>query len=250
MATRILVIPGGPGFEAHYLHPLRALLDLYELAFCESFGPRMDDHVGQLETARRRSGATVVLGHSFGGLVACHHALAFPGSAAGLILLDPDPATFAEWDAFRGTVASRRKLSEQEAMDTISRTAGWTTDPLLVSAYFRLLLAPYFADSENAAELDFGFSTESMARIQSQTKAVRADLGAWDLSRERIAMPSLLIHGAESVFSSSSPQTLAQLFPAGESHVLTSVGHFPHLEAPDDVKALAERFLAAHGFTP
>lgn len=249
MATRIIVIPGGPGFGVRYLDSLRALLRPHDVSFFESSGPRMADHVRQVEAARRESRAGLILGHSFGGLVACHHALAFPEAAEGLILLDPDPARHAEWDAFRSCVANRRRPSDEAAMKAVAEVPDWTSDPERLSAYFRSALAPYFANPELAAELDFGFSAESMNRIQSRSKAVRGDIGDWDLSLERIPIPTLLIHGAESVFSPSSPETLGRVFPAGESHVLSSVGHFPHIEAAETVRILVTQFLAVNGFT-
>lgn len=108
----IIVLHGGPGCPSTYLHSLSALADLTTVVFYDQLGCgrstsdvpvsaltldsfTMDLQV-LLDTLRFES--FVLLGHSFGGLLALHHQRCFPHTASALLLASPLVAT-SDWMA-------------------------------------------------------------------------------------------------------------------------------------------------------
>jgi proline iminopeptidase len=237
----VIIIPGGPGFGFQYLLPLGELLrDELQLVFFEPVGPLMADYVQEVESLRQALGdeSVTLLGHSFGGLVALHYVLAHPGRVRRLVLLEPDPLTHAEWVSFRALVASRQDPEIRIRMERIAASADWQRTPAAVEGYFRLALRPYFHDPVLAESLEFGFDSGSFDRLQKMTREARVDLGEWDMSERIFQTPTLLIHGDASIFSAGAVDTARVAFPVGQSHVLAGVGHFPHIEAPDETGRL------------
>lgn len=98
----LVLVAGGPG-AAHYFHPFFSVLaDTYRVICFDSFGRGKSDRaksvteysfdrdVEDLEGLRRSLGLgkIVLLGHSYGGMVAQAYALKYPNAIAKLILAD------------------------------------------------------------------------------------------------------------------------------------------------------------------
>ena len=111
----IVVVPGGPGLGFHYLRDSMcdALGGAYGLLLYDQRGTghstgrddvtrlTMNTFVEDLDALRRAAGCerVTLLGHSFGGLLATHYALAHPARMESLILVDSDPSSYRLWGA-------------------------------------------------------------------------------------------------------------------------------------------------------
>jgi pimeloyl-ACP methyl ester carboxylesterase len=161
----------------------------------------------------------VFVGHSLGGLVALACA-ATAGAARAAVLVDPAPILSASARQYFAECAD----SAEADWDGSWRT-GFVTGLLLPTDTVRReeLLMTAFALPPPVA----GPALRAIARFDAET------LG-------QVAVPVLVIgaRGIELGLRRHPGLTLGQTVGAG---------HFPHLEVPDQVNAMIERFLALNG---
>ncbi len=169
--------------------------------------------------------ALPVVGHAYGGLVALNFAARFPSHVSHLALVST-----AGFDRDPG--ASVERLNGIE-------NGGWDADG--ADAWLRAGLV------EDLAEAHF-------AAMRDATAAVDADLigGCLASSARRVLLeeateitsPTLLVRGSDDSFvRESDVQILASRLAAAEVFTLPDVGHWPSLEAPDELRAELVRFL-------
>ena len=175
--------------------------------------------------AQGNTEAVPIVGHAYGGLVALNFAARFPSHVSRLALVstagfDPDAR------------ASVERLNGIE-------NGGWDADG--ADAWLRAGLV------EDLAEAHF-------AAMRDAAAAVDADLIAGSLASSArrvlleeasdITAPTLLVRGSDDPFLSDGDlQILAARLAAAEVFTLPDVGHWPSLEAPDELRAELVRFL-------
>lgn len=175
--------------------------------------------------AQGHTEALPVVGHAYGGLAALNFAARFPSHVSHLALVST-----AGFD--RDPRASMERLNGIE-------NGGW--DSAGAEAWLRAGLVEELAEAHFAA-------------MQDAAAAVDADLIAGCLADSArrvlledatdIAAPTLLVRGSDDPFvSDSDVQILAARLAAGEVFTLPDVGHWPSLEAPDELRAELVRFL-------
>ncbi len=257
----LIVIPGGPGFGYTYLYDdlTRLLADRYQLVFYDQRGSggssggedslrlTMAAYVADLDALRAAAGIQRVnlLGHSFGGLLAMHYAMAHPNRVASLILMDSDPGSWTLWRQFSTVIESRRVDTDTRALRAIQAVSGWERRPQDVERYFRVLLRPYFVDGSHAERLRFGFDERSVLQRELTYRHIRDDLGQWDIHSDlkSISSPTLVVYGAETIFPREAGERLRAGIPKARLVVIDAAGHFPHMEAPDTFTAAVRQFL-------
>jgi len=166
-----------------------------------------------------------IVGHAYGGLAALTFAARFPSHVSQLALVstsgfDRDPR------------ASVERLNGIE-------NGGWDADG--ADAWLRTGLVEELAEGHFAA-------------MRDATAAVDADLiaGCVASSARRVLLeaaseitaPTLLVRGSDDpLVSESDVQILAARLAAAEVLTLPDVGHWPSLEAPDELRVELVRFL-------
>ena len=262
-APRVLVVHGGPGAHHDYLLPqMLQLAEGRRLVFWDQRGggkSRHDDDRAAItwrtqvedmaRVAEERVGAAplVVVGYSWGGLLAMLYALYAPAGApapAALALIDPAPVSRQYREAFEAEFARRqsgedvRRLREELAASGLRER-----DP---DAYrqraFELSVAGYFAHPERAHDLT---PFRVTGRVQQQ---IWESLGAFDLLPELGELrdiPSLIVHGREDPIPLASSEAAAAAMGA-QLEVLDDCGHVPYVERPDALFPALETFLRAH----
>jgi proline-specific peptidase len=138
----LLVLHGGPGAPADYLHPLEELADngrpivFYDQLGCGNSDQPNDPSMWSVElfldelaTVRQELGLDHIhlLGHSWGGMLAMEYALTRPEGLVSLILAS-SPASIPQWVAEANRL---RKELPQEVEQTLRHheEAGTTNDP-------------------------------------------------------------------------------------------------------------------------
>ena len=188
---------------------------------------------------------TVLLGHSFGSIVASHHLATHPGAFTRLVLVNPisEPALQGPKAVMSriaaGYYALARALPERPGLavlrsrivvDTMSAVMSKTKDPE-IRAYVFDQHRRYFGGFSNRRMLAEAFN----ASIGGHVRQVAAAIGA----------PTLLIAGElDEIGSVASQRSLAALFPDATLRVIPGVGHLVHYETPAEAAGMVEEFLA------
>ena len=190
---------------------------------------------------------TVLLGHSFGSIIASHFAAANPHRVYPLILVNPiaSPAlegpkgvmtklaVFYYWASAKlpaalGNALLRSRLIVHAMSVTMAKTRN---KPLL--AFIHGQHNAYFSGFANRDMLLESFR----ASVSGTVREVAGQL----------ALPTLLIAGSEDEIATLPTQhTLLDLLPDGELAVIDKVGHLIHYETPEPAAAAILNFLERH----
>ncbi|MDB2447158.1 alpha/beta hydrolase [bacterium] len=214
---RIIFLHGGPGFT-DYLKPYFG--NQFEDHHCVFYDQKqsesltVDDLVGQLDEiieTQREPSETVLLGHSWGGVLATVYAQRHPNKIKGLILMSTG-LNSTQWSLYNKELddASKADISREELFFTSSEmNAG--------KAMFEL-------------ECWEGFSEESFDAIHDSY------LAEYDLlkSLENLKMPILNVFGENDLRFSKNVTTTFKTYNKDILDLeIKDAGHFPYL-LPDN----------------
>jgi proline iminopeptidase len=258
-APQVLVLHGGPGASHDYLLPqMLRLAGGRELIFYDQRGggrSRVDAsvpvgwqaHVDDLArvAVELRVEPLVVVGYSWGGLLATLHAVDAAGGQAAIgpetmLLIDPAPVSRRYRAEFEAEFARRQASPEiQRLREELAGTELRQRDP---EAYrqraFEVSVAGYFADPNAARDLT---PFRVVSRVQ---QAVWESLGDYDLFPHLSAVRcrSLVMHGRQDPIPLASSEAYARALRT-PLVVMDRCGHVPYVEQPDALFEVAEAFL-------
>ena len=231
----LLVVHGGPDFDHTYLLPdLDRLAQAHRLVYYDQRGRGLssnriglddidiDLYVEDLDAIRRHAGdgPVAILGHSWGGLLAMHYAVAYPERVSHLILLNPAPASFA--------------------------------DPEAVSEYYRRDFGTTFKRPADAARLRLQWTREDILRGRALEDRLMRRIYACESfnllpALARVRCPTLVIHGELDFIPLGCDERIRDAIPAARLVVLPESGHFSYIDAGDAVRAAVAGFVSARG---
>jgi proline iminopeptidase len=185
------------------------------------------------------------IGHSWGGLLALHLALAATERLHGLLLLDPvgaDASLFPEQDANLRRGLTPDQVTRLDAIER-GRHERDVTEADLVER-FAIVWPQYFAGGKAlipppgrvGVQASIGTNRSVAAHYERQTLV--QGLPALDL-------PALFVHGEDDPVPVASSTSTAALLPHARVETISDCGHFPWLEQPDAFRAAVERLLAS-----
>lgn len=207
--------------------------------------------VADLERIRRISGQArvVLVGHSFGTLLATLYAAEFPEHTAALVLLapanlvrmpNPDGDLFAmvrtrlpadqlaEYDAYTRRVFDFPALLD---MDEAQLAQVWGG------------LVPFFAAATHQA-----LPSESpLLSGGFMPLAVYLSLGRhhdWSAAMGRVQAPVLVVHGDQDLVPLEQSRRFSAWFPHAQLKVLPDAGHFMQEQAPEALANMIGKFVA------
>ncbi|MEC5198395.1 pimeloyl-ACP methyl ester carboxylesterase [Arthrobacter sp. PL16] len=189
-------------------------------------------------------GPLVVLGHSFGSIVAAEAAALDPDLAGALVLVNPISAPALEGPS---RVASRIAETYYVAADRLPEAAGRAllSNPVIVRG-----MSMFMAKTKDRTlrrwihgQHDAYFSSFASRRVVLE--AFRASISGTVRDRARdLVMPVLLIAAEQDdIGSVASQRELAALIPHATLEVIPDVGHLVHYEKPREAALLIEDFL-------
>lgn len=249
-----VVLHGGPGADHGYLLPgFDALAEGRELVYYDQRGGGRSpvardvpvgwrEQVADLDALREAWGLDrlVLVGYSWGGLLAQLYATEHPERVERLALVSPAPSWRAARDEFERRFAERNLAPALEAERRTLRESGLRERDL--EAYerrlFELAVVPYFYDPAKAREL-------APFRVVGRTQQeVWRSLGDYDLrpSLQRLRLPAFVLHGEDDPIPIDASRETARLLGA-ELHALDRCGHCPHVERLEDFRRLVDAFL-------
>lgn len=190
---------------------------------------------------------TVLLGHSFGSIVASHFVAANPGAVSRLILINPIAAP-----ALEGPKGIMTKLAVlyYEASARLPRAVGLN---LLRSRLIVRVMSVAMAKTRDKQLRQFIHGQHNayfsaFANRDSLLESFKASVGS-NVSEvaQDLALPVLLIAGEQDEIAMLPDQhKLLALLPDGTLKVIPGVGHLIHYETPEPAASLIRRFLKDH----
>ncbi|MGO4805319.1 alpha/beta fold hydrolase [Arthrobacter sp. 2MCAF15] len=190
---------------------------------------------------------TVLLGHSFGSIIASHFVAANPGAVAELILVNPIAAP-----ALEGPKGLMTKLAVlyYEAAARLPRRFGLA---LLRSQAIVRVMSVAMAktgdkDIRRFVHAQHSAYFSSFADRDTLLQAFKASVGSnvSEVAAE-LSLPVLLIAGEKDEIAMLADQhKLAALLPDGRLEVIPGVGHLIHYETPEPAARYIRRFLKDH----
>jgi len=259
----IVVIHGGPDFDHTCLLPdMDRLADGYHLVYYDqhlrgrSRGTlRLDDiaierYVDDLDRVRRHVGAETIalLGHSWGGFVAMHYALAHPANVSRMILLNTASASNADLEAMK-VVRARKQAPHRLRLDQIASSVDFEQgDPLLVAEYYRIDFGTTFKRAADARRLNLSWTREDILRGRAIEDRLAQGL-FWQKgytilpALAALRVPTLVIHGEADFFPLASSAHIAEAIPGARLVTIPDSGHFSYIDAPADVRQAIDAFM-------
>src|SRR5262252_4244834 len=166
--TPMIVLHGGPDFDISYLLPeLDRLSDKFHLIYYDQRGRgRSAEHVkpedvtlesemADLDQVREHFhlDKVVLLGHSWGTVLALEYALRHQEHVSRLVLMDPAPASAADINRFRQERVEKWPVLMELRKAIADTTAYKEGEPDAVVAYYRVHFKPALARSEDYEKL-------------------------------------------------------------------------------------------------
>jgi pimeloyl-ACP methyl ester carboxylesterase len=206
--------PGTGGGDPDAIHELADFFDLvlYYGELCERLGLSQ----------------SVLVGHSFGGMVACEIAAAMPSLVSKLVLIGP----LGLW---RDDLPVRNWMIESQ----------------------QALRASLFADPTGAAAQRFFRTADADASVEERAGFIWAQACTgkfvWPIPDKglkkhihRIAAPTLIVWGQQDgLISPRYAQEFAERIAGSRIALVAGAGHLPHLEEPDRVAGLVREFAGS-----
>jgi proline iminopeptidase len=273
----VVIIHGGPGYP--YLEAwggLDALTDRYRFHYYDQRGcgqssrpfERFPDsnfyanmttleqtlglgaQIADLERIRRilKDEKLILIGHSFGGLLASLYAAEFPDHLQALILVSPANLLVMpfEGDDLFGSIRARLPQDQKEPFDEF------------MTAYFD------FGNIFSKSESELIAQNEDFANFYAQVMEIATPLppqgkpGGWmaygmyfSMGQrhdyrpylEEVNVPVLVIHGADDLQSEEASRSYSEAFPNAEFLVIDGATHFPFIEQPETFSNAVASFL-------
>jgi proline iminopeptidase len=256
----ILLLSGGPGFSLDYISPIVELLSnsfqcilLDQRGTGKSIVPTHDTNyinisatLEDIEFLRKHLGYDewIVLGHSYGGLLASKYASDYPSSVSTMILVGTAGLNTSLWDYFGDNLWSRLLPSDKELAD-------YWNDSIIVAndykrsryEYQKAIMPAYFYDRKN--------SLLFTQRLKPEDWNIDVWWFIWDdmikidLSEisGRYNKPVLVLHGRQDPVGELIPYVVSQTYPNSTLVFIEQSGHLPWLEQPEVFKEAIISFL-------
>lgn len=268
--TAIIVLHGGPDFDHSYLLPeLDRLSDSYHLIYYDqrgrgqsAGGAKPEDvtlasDIEDIEKVRQyyHLDSVVLLGHSWGTVLALEYALRYPGRLSHLILMNPGPASTDDYKQLR-TEWLEKRADDMQKRKAIADTAAYKeADPEAVVAYYRIHFKPGLARSEDYEKL---ISRMQAAFIRQgkegilKARAVESRLMSetWAAPEynllpklKSLRIPTLVITADHEFIPISTAEHISQAIPNARMVTLKDCGHFSYMESPVAVREQIDSLL-------
>jgi proline iminopeptidase len=270
----VIVLHGGPDFDHSYLRPeLDDLADTYRLIYYDQRGrgrsaenvrPQdvtLASDLDDLDKLRRyfRLDATVLLGHSWGTVLALEFAVRNPTLVSHLVLMNPAPVSQTQAATLRQAYVTQLGVDMDRQRAIQAGAAYKEGNPDAVAARYRIhfkhaLQRP--ADYETLmARMSAGFRSQGEAGILTawaiEERLYRDTWSrpGYDLlpSLRSLRIPTLVIVGEQDFIPPAIASEIALALPAATLVAIPNCGHFAYLECGSAVRSALENLFARNG---
>lgn len=185
----------------------------------------------------------VVIGHSWGGYLAMHLAVAHPDAIGALVIIDAlgpdDRGGMREFGPALRRGLSEQQLARLEQLELLAEPSQAER-----REHLGILWPNYFADPASAPAMPhIDFATNNVETWASIEEHFRKGTLARRLPR--VNVPTLVIYGAKSPIPLKQGRRIAELIPNARLAVAPGCGHWPWLERPGFVREQVAGLLAS-----
>lgn len=261
----LLLLSGGPGFEVDYMSGIaQELGSAYKCILLEQRGTgrsrppsptgaqmTLQLFVDDIEAVRASLNVDrlIVLGHSWGGMLAMAYAAAHPDRVRSLILVDSGGMDLSFGPIFGDNLKSRASMSERQELQKAEAEIQHASDANALDdasvTYTRLITPYYFYDRSLADKL---VPVSKDANQQRVFALMRGDLV--NNYHVRTAMKSfsrstLIIQGRQDPMPETVAIEIHETIQNSQLVFIDECGHFPWIEQPKEfyraVRSLLEK---------
>jgi proline iminopeptidase len=272
----VIVLHGGPDFDYGYLLPeLDRFKDAFRLIYYDQRGRgKSADHVSpedvtlasdvnDIDRVRQHFNldSAVLLGHSWGTLLALEYALLHPTRASHLILMNPAPASTSDLAVMRKSYLVKIG-PDVDRLRAFGATAAYQAgEPEAVVERYRIHFKPALARPEDyeklMARMKAGFISqgkEGIVKARAVEDRLMRDtwgLPAYDLlpKLRGLGIPTLVITGDQDFIPVEIAEHIARSLPNATLVTIRGCGHFTYLECADQVRSAVDDFFRRTGLS-
>jgi proline iminopeptidase len=234
----IIVLHGGPDFDTAYLLPeLDQLSDRYRLIYYDQRGRgksaegvspdevTLASDLADLETIRAhfQVDAPVLLGHSWGAVLALEYALQNPSRVSRLILMNPAPVSARQLAVLRKSYVEQLGSEMERQREIMASAAYKAGDPETVAARYRIHFRHglrRYRDTWDVADYDL------LPKLRS------------------LRTPTLVIVGEQDFIPPEIAAQIAAALPRATLATIPNCGHFAYLECGTEVRTAIDTFFS------
>jgi proline iminopeptidase len=259
--TPAVLLSGGPGFKVDYMTPVGDVLPAsYRRIFLEQRGTgrsraanitpesmTLKTVVEDLEALRvhLKVDRLLLVGHSWGGMLAMAYAVAHPDRVDRLVLISSGGPTleFNQW--FGDNIHARLRPEDLEAQSYWQAAAknGVAPDKATLEGV-KAIVPGYFFDRKKG--LAYATTLQDGALHQDSSGMLFADLAkSYDLRAglKKLDRPVLIVHGHQDPIGDKTAEDIHALIPGSTLAYINKCGHFPWIEQPEEFRRIVGEFL-------
>ena len=263
----IVVLHGGPGLDQSYLLPqMMELAKDHEVIFYDQRGGgrsleaelnastlNIQQFTKDLEALRSQLNLNkmILVGHSWGGLLAMNYSITYPSNIAGLILINTGPADFKGYQGFAEEFAKKTQPIINEIKPLFKYEDFEKLNSAQITELYKKLFTSYFYDPKAAAKLTVNMNEKS---AKSGFKVGEEVVKVWLKPSfslipqlRKLKVPTLIIHCKEDIVPLWAAEQIKEAMPIAQIEALEQCGHFAYIEKPEQVFSSIERFLSEKG---
>lgn len=265
----VIVLHGGPDFDHRYFLPdMDRFADAFRLIYYDQRGRgkstenvkaedvSLASEMEDIDRVRQYFGleAPILLGHSWGAVLALEYALRYPSRVSRLILMNPAPVSASDYALLRQYYLEKIGVSMEKQREILSSAAYQAGDPETVSARYRIHFRPAFASTSayeklmaamRAAFISQGSQGILMARaVEELLHRDTWQNPAYDLipKLSGLRVPTLVIAGDHDFIPLAVAQHIAGGLPNAKLVTIKDCGHFGFIECPGEVRKAVGEF--------
>ncbi len=247
----LIFLHGGPGLSHEYFFPhVEALANDFKLIFYDQRASgkssknvppesvNIENFVRDLDGIREYFGLEKVslLGHSWGGLLALHYALDYPGRVDRVVLVDSAPPNSALDVLNRKTQGQRRSEEDIEMIQEIMGSEAFQKmEPQAITRYFQVSEKVKFFNPDLMSKMRLTLDEDKIQKLMWVGQLMNSYLDDYDIAEDltAIAVPVLIIHGDYDTIPLESAEIIHSRISGSKLLVIKDCGHFPFIEAPE-----------------
>ena len=257
-----VILSGGPGFTVDYMIPVGDFLPAgYRRIYFEQRGTgrsrpaklapesmTLETAVEDLEGLRvhLKQERLLLVGHSWGGMLAMAYAAAHADRVDRLILIGSGGPTleFTQW--FGDNIDARLRPEDREAQSYWRGAAknGVAPDRVALGS-IKAIVPGYFFDRTKG--LAFAAQIKDGALHNDVNQLLFADLGKhYDLrpGLKKLDRPVLIIQGHQDPMGDKTAEDIHAVIAGSTLTYINKSGHFPWIEQPENFRSAIAEFLA------